>query len=1059
MRKVHALGMQTESESDGAENMMEDLFIGSIHSSIKSDEEDSEWKVFLPVGPKRDKICFKIDTGAQANVIPYQVFRKIRESPALYKTKVNLTTYNGTHVSTRGRCTLQVIYKNQSHPVDFIVANVKAEPILGSKSSIQLGLLKRIFDLNSSTVPKSSEAILDEYPQLFKGIGCIKNVTHHISLKDNPTPVIYPPRKVPESLKPKLYEELQRMQNQKIIEKIDEPTDWVNPIVLVEKSDGSIRICLDPKELNQSIRREHYKLPTIDDISAKLANSKHFSVLDASNSFWQIRLDEPSSRLTTFNTPFGRYKFQRVPFGISSASEVFQKVFSGILEGLDGVVNSIDDILIFAETKEEHDRRLRKVLERLADTGVSLKRSKCRIGVTKVKYVGVFLTGNGTETNPEKVEAITKMPYPEDKQSLQRFLGMVTFFSKFIPNLSSITAPLHVLLQKDTAWHWTEEQMKAIDTLKQLLTKAPVLSYYDINKDIVVTADASKDGIGAALLQGNHPVAFASRALTQSEQNYAQIEKETLAATFACERFHQFLYGRSFIIESDHKPLEAIVNKPLYKAPPRIQRFLLRLQKYQYKLKHVPGKHMLVADTLSRACLPGQLKSDLTKEADLQVHSLVSSLAVSDVKFTQIQQERNKDDELQKLKQTIKDGWPTHRRNLDHVILPYWEGKEEYHIVDNIIFKGSRIVVPRSMRAEMLSIIHEGHLGIEMCTRRAKEILHWSGMRGQIIDKITKCAICQRYAKRQRKEPMKPQETPSRPWQKTASDLLYFNSKDYLLVVDAYSGYFEIEMLEDTSSCTVIEHIKKIFARDGIPEQLLTDNGPQYSSRHFKEFAKEWGFLHKTSSPNYPRSNGLSERTVQTAKNLLKKTKAEGKDPYLALLTYRDSPRENGLQSPAQLLFGRKLRTQVPIATESLIPKTPDQYNTQRKLILRREKAKLNHDRHSRKTPYPTLNLGSRIRFHHGKEWVPAEFVSQSQYPRSFNIRTPDGNVIRRNRAHIKVIPQDSERERIIIPEVEEPDTTAGNILENQTKSGNTGIGTPDPPRTTRSGRESQSQV
>ena len=660
-------------------------------------------------------------------------------------------------------------------------------------------------------------------------------------------------------------------------------------------------------------------------------------------------------------------------------------------------MNSIDDILIFAETKEEHDRRLRKVLERLADTGVSLKRSKCRIGVTKVKYVGVFLTGNGTETNPEKVEAITKMPYPEDKQSLQRFLGMVTFFSKFIPNLSSITAPLRVLLQKDTAWHWTEEQMKAIDTLKQLLTKAPVLSYYDINKDIVVTADASKDGIGAALLQGNHPVAFASRALTQSEQNYAQIEKETLAATFACERFHQFLYGRNFIIESDHKSLEAIVNRPLYKAPPRIQLFLLRLQKYQYKLKHVPGKHMLVADTLSRACLPGQLKSDLTKEADLQVHSLVSSLAVSDIKFTQIQQETNKDDELQKLKQTIKDGWPTHRRNLDHVILPYWEGKEEYHIVDNIIFKGSRIVVPRSMRAEMLSIIHEGHLGIEMCTRRAKEILHWPGMRGQIIDKITKCAICQRYAKRQRKEPMKPQETPSRPWQKTASDLLYFNCKDYLLVVDAYSGYFEIEMLEDTSSCTVIEHIKKIFAHHGIPEQLLTDNGPQYSSRHFKEFAKEWGFLHKTSSPNYPRSNGLSERTVQTAKNLLKKTKAEGKDPYLALLTYRDSPRENGLQSPAQLLFGRKLRTQVPIATESLIPKTPDQYNTQRKLILRREKAKLNHDRHSRKTPYPTLNPGSRIRFHHGKEWVPAEFVSQSQYPRSFNIRTPDGNVIRRN--------------------------------------------------------------
>ena len=243
--------------------------------------------------------------------------------------------------------------------------------------------------------------------------------------------------------------------------------------MLVEKPDGSLRICLDPKELNRSIRREHYSLPTVDDISAKLAKAKYFSVLDASSSFWQVKLDEPSSKLTTFNTPYGHFMFKRLPFGISSASEVFQKVLSQVLEGLDGVTNSIDDILVYAETKEEHDERLRKTLDRLREYGLCLKRSKCRVGLTQLKYVGVIITGEGIKTNPDKVRAVTEMSVPQDKPALQRFLGMVTYFGKFIPNLSTITAPLRTLLHNGVEWHWTKQQTEAVDKLKTLLTEAP----------------------------------------------------------------------------------------------------------------------------------------------------------------------------------------------------------------------------------------------------------------------------------------------------------------------------------------------------------------------------------------------------------------------------------------------------------------------------------------------------------------------------------------------------------------------------------------------------------
>ena len=306
----------------------------------------------------------------------------------------------------------------------------------------------------------------------------------------------------------------------------------------------------------------------------------------------------------------------------------------------------------------------------------------------------------------------------------------------------------------------------------------PILAYFDPGKDTTVTADASKDGIGAAILQDGHPLAFASRSLTSAEQNYAQIEKETLAVTFACERFHQYLYGgKQFTVQSDHKPLETIINKPLHKAPPRIQRFLLRLQKYNFRLIHVPGKQLLVVDALSRANLPDQASEDMEKEADLQVHTLVSSLAVSEEKLVEIQRATQQDPELQKIQHVIKIGWPNHRRDLDYSLKPYWEDKEEYHTAEGIIFKGTRIVVPTVLRAEMMAKIHEGHLGSELCKRRAKQLLFWPGMLSQIEDKVTKCATCQRHSRKQQTEPLKPQDVPNRPWQNTASDLFVFHCK------------------------------------------------------------------------------------------------------------------------------------------------------------------------------------------------------------------------------------------------------------------------------------------
>jgi hypothetical protein len=411
------------------------------------------------------------------------------------------------------------------------------------------------------TVKTEQQDILNNYPDLFEGLGCLP-VEHHIELNETIEPVIHPPRRVPEAIRSRVTKELHRMEEEGVIEKVDQPTDWVNSMVTVIKPHKT-RICLDPRNLNEAIKREHFPLPTIEEVTARMPNAKVFSVLDAKSGFWQIPLDEASSLLCTFNTPHGRYKFKRLPFGIKSAPEVFQKHMKQLLEGLEGVEVIMDDMLVWGENNEQHNERLIKLLERLRAIGLQLNKDKCKIGLTEIPYIGHLLSEQGVKPDPSKVDAIINMSGPTNKQDLQRFMGMLAYLSKFIPNMAEESAPLRRLLEKNVQWHWSDEHQKSLDSLKTLLTKAPVLKYYAINEPLVLSVDASSEGLGAVLLQSQQPVAYASKPLTECQKRYAQIEKELLAILYGCEHFHQYIYGRTVVVETDHKPLEAIVTKPL----------------------------------------------------------------------------------------------------------------------------------------------------------------------------------------------------------------------------------------------------------------------------------------------------------------------------------------------------------------------------------------------------------------------------------------------------------------------------------------------------------------
>ncbi|KAL7883911.1 hypothetical protein SRHO_G00015690 [Serrasalmus rhombeus] len=439
------------------------------------------------------------------------------------------------------------------------------------------------------------DTLMTEFKDVFEGLGCLPG-EHKIHVDETVAPVVHACRKVPFALREKLKEELGRMEKLKVIQKINEPTDWVSSLVIVQKKNGALRRCLDPRDLNKAVKREHFKLPTREEIMSQFAGAKWFSKLDASSGFWQMKLDDASSRLCTFNTPEGRYRFLRLPYGILSAPEVYHKTIHTTFEHIPGVTTMMDDVIVWGSTREEHDTRLRQVLERTRSVNLKLNRDKCEFAVKSLTFIGDVVSEKGVSPDPRKTSAIVNMERPQNKDEVRRFLGMVTYLAKFIPQLSAISAPLRMLLEQKNEWMWLRQQEECFQNLKKILISEPVLRFYDPKRETRISADASQDGLGAVLLQLHEetwqPVAYASRALTSAEVNYAQIEKELLATTYACERFHQYVYGQTVEAETDHKPLLAIMSKPLTDCPLRIQRMLIRLQKYDVKLTYTPGKYM-----------------------------------------------------------------------------------------------------------------------------------------------------------------------------------------------------------------------------------------------------------------------------------------------------------------------------------------------------------------------------------------------------------------------------------------------------------------------------------
>ncbi|UYV76135.1 K02A2.6-like, partial [Cordylochernes scorpioides] len=846
MRTVQSL------ESQNSNDEQEDCYSLEYVSEISARKLMT--KLELELNGYKESIICQIDTGATVNVLNFADLCKIMQdgNPSLKPSYIKLRCYGGEILKPRGQIKINCSHQSKQHPIVFQVIDHWEKPILSAETCQKLNLIEIKADLCQieSTWTKQNN-LLDKYKDIFEGIGCLQG---EYKLETDPTikPIKQAPRRVPITLRKELKEKLIDMEKKNIIAKVDYPTDWISNLVLV-KSTKKLRICIDPRELNVALKRAEYPIPTIEEIIPNLQNAKIFTVVDTKDGFWNVKLSDESSNLTTFWTPFGRYKFLRMPFGLKTASEEYQRRLYEIFQGLEGIEIIADDILIlgkgdsYEEALKDHDRNLENLFKTARQANLKFNINKVKLRLKEVKYLRHIITPHGLKPDPEN-------------------------------------EPLRKLTMKNSTWSWSKNHQAAFEQIKDLASKAPILRYFDADKSIAIQCDASKHGLGATLLQESQPIIFASRSLSKTEQNYAQIEKECLAIVFACERFHQYILGKcQVIVQNDHKPLLSIFKKSILKAPQRLQRMLLRLQRYNLELEHVQGSQMHLADIFSRACIKDVRNENLKYDVypidiiykEIATVNVMETLSVCSDTVLRIREETSSDPILCEVKKLILNGWPPNKNQTSMLTREYWNFREELTVQDGIILKNDRIVIPNKLRAEMIMKTHQGHIGINSSMRRARDNIFWPGMNAQIGQEIENCSICLSNSQNQVREPMKSHKIPNYPWERISLDIFEIFKQNYLIIVDHYSDFFEVECLENTTSEYIIECCKRQFSRYGIPQIIVSDNGRQFTSTEFQKFSKEWQFQHSTSSPLHSQGNGKAEAAVKIAKNLLKKSKHE----------------------------------------------------------------------------------------------------------------------------------------------------------------------------------------
>lgn len=602
-------------------------------------------------------------------------------------------------------------------------------------------------------------------------------------------------------------------------------------------------------------------------------------------------------------------------FGIVCAPEMFQKVMEQILAGCEGCFNYMDDIIIYGETMEQLNERVEKVLQKLKEYNVMLNYEKCIFGAKELVFLGHTLSADGIKPTHDKIKAIKDFRQPTCAEEVRSFLGFVNFVGQYIPNLATITEPLRNLTRKDTQYSWDINQRTAFEKLKNHLSSNLVLGYYNVHDRTQVYADASPVALGAVLIQFNEKgcprvISYASKSLSDTEKRYCQTEKEALALVWAVERFHFYLFGRSFELITDHKALEVIFS-PTSKPCARIERWVLRLQSYKFDVIYKPGKNN-IADPLSRLVISDPPHACFDYGTEEHVNRITELAAPIAIKICEIQCASKEDETIRE----VKTGLDT--QNWSNKAVPFRMFETELCFSGDILLRGNRIVIPEKLRARTIELAHGGHPGMTKMEQRLRAKVWWPKIDIDVENYVKKCHGCTMVMAPPPPEPMKRTELPNKPWQFVAIDFMGpLPSGHYLFViVDYFSRFFEIEIMKKIDTAEAIHRLRTIFARFGFPESLKADNGPQFKSEDFQNYCIENNIKFVRTTPYWPRENGEVERQN---KSILKRLiisqnqNQNWKQDMLEFLhMYRSTPHSITMKTPSELMFGRTIRDKLP---------------------------------------------------------------------------------------------------------------------------------------------------
>ena len=866
------------------------------------------------------------------------------------------------------------------------------------------------------------EMMFSRYNDVFTGQGQLKGKVK-LELKEGATPYQAPVRRVAYSMVKPFNDEIDRLLKGDIIEELaaDERSEWCNSYVLVRKQNGTVRLCLDPTKLNEHLMRPVYPTQKLDDILPKLHGATYFSIIDAKCGYWNLQLDEASSYLTTFSCMRGRFRFKRLPFGLSASGDLFQCKLDAIFNDIELETGIADDMVIFGyeEDGRDHDTAFEKVMQRARENGIKFNPDKCILRCTALPFFGQLNTRLGQKPDPEKVETIKEYPVPTTKEEIHSFVGFANYLAKFVPKCAEFLKPLRELTSAKNEFIWLQHHQECFQSIKDMVTNDCLLAYYSDKKRLFLEVDASKEGLGAVLLQTSkddqnlknapdgipeqaelRPIAYASKSLTKTERRYANNERELLAVLHGLEKFKHYTFGRQVEVITDHKSLTNIVQKDVNESPPRLQRLLLRCHEYNFTLTYRRGKNMFLSDALSRLRTHRHRADPPLETQKIEVHS--AEVGASTSRVQQIGHETQNDPTLRDVYQYIKQGWPDTAETLPDDCKVFYHLRDELSILDNIIIRGSRIVIPEKLKNEVMSRLHGAHQNAEKMTALAKHSVYWPNMTKQCEMYVKKCIACEESKNTQRKEPLLPTDVPQMAWTLLGSDVYFIGRKTYLIFVDYYSKWPVIRELRDNSARSLVNTTQQIFGEYGLPKKIISDAGTNYTSREFQEFCVRNNIEHKTSSSYHHSANGQAERVIAVIKQIFKKCEKTGENPYIALLYLRVTPISRDLPSPARLM-GRKLRTLLPEADFENIDDYLKERFRERQRIMKEQ-----HDKHRGARSLPQRNIGDKVmvQAQHGGPWTQGQITGNrgSEHGnRSYEIDiSQTGRKVVRNNQHIR---------------------------------------------------------